>query len=84
MNNKDLSADALGKDLAEALDEIDALRGNQLVLARQCKALHADATVMAMRLMGESDDSFSPETRDVMKRWRPIVMTELQKSASRS
>lgn len=32
--------------------------------------LHEDALTMALRLMGESDDSFSPETREVMTRWR--------------
>jgi hypothetical protein len=47
----DLSADALGKELAEALDEIDALRGNQTYLAKQCETLKA-------RLDIEMDDVF--------------------------
>ena len=36
--------------------------------------LYMDAMTMAMRLMGEDDDSFAPETREVMARWRPRVL----------
>lgn len=34
--------------------------------------MRLDAMTLALRLMGESDDSFAPETRDVMKRFRPM------------
>lgn len=30
-----------------------------------------DAMTMALRLYGESDDTFAPETIEVMSRWRP-------------
>jgi hypothetical protein len=32
--------------------------------------LRADAMVLALRLMGESETSFAPETHEVMTRWR--------------
>ena len=35
--------------------------------------LEADAMTMALRLYGESDDTFAPETIEVMSRWRPKV-----------
>ena len=38
----DLTADSLGKELAEALDEIDSLRGNQLILARERNELERE------------------------------------------
>ena len=31
-----------------------------------------DCKIMALRLMGESDDTFSPECYEVMARWRPV------------
>lgn len=33
-----------------------------------------DAIIMALRLLGEDENKMSPECREVMKRWRPIVM----------
>lgn len=40
--------------------------------------LRDDATTMALRLYGESDDTFAPETREVMSRWRPVVEAMLR------
>jgi len=33
-----------------------------------------DAMIMALRLLGEDEDTFSPECREVMNRWRPVVL----------
>jgi len=33
-----------------------------------------DAMIMALRLLGEDEDTFSPECREVMNRWRPVAM----------
>ena len=38
----------------------------------EVKWLRADALRMALRLYGENPDTFSPETREVMDRWKPI------------
>jgi len=35
--------------------------------------LQQDALTMALRLLGEDANSFSPECREVMDRWRPIA-----------
>jgi hypothetical protein len=36
------------------------------------KQLEADILTLVGRLYGEDDNSFAPETLEVMKRWRPI------------
>ena len=41
----------------------------------------ADALVMALRLLGEDDDTFSPECREAMSRWRPIAMRVLSSAS---
>jgi hypothetical protein len=41
--------------------------------ATQIGELEHDCMTMALRLMGEDPDSFAPETREVMNRWRPKV-----------
>jgi hypothetical protein len=35
--------------------------------------LAQDALTMALRLYGEDEKTFAPETAEVMKRWRPAV-----------
>ena len=42
-----------------------------------CRA-RADALVMALRLLGEDDNSFGPECHEVMKRWGEIAEAALQ------
>lgn len=44
------------RDAAAVVDELNQLR--------------ADAMILALRLMGESESSFAPETHEVMTRWR--------------
>ena len=36
------------------------------------KQLEADILTLVGRLYGEDDNSFAPETYEVMKRWRPV------------
>lgn len=43
-------------------------------------ALESDALTMAMRLMGEDEESFSSEVREAMERWRPKVIKHLAKT----
>jgi len=45
--------------------------------------LYKDALTMAMRLMGEEEDSMSPECREVMTRWRPECVKALAASVGR-
>jgi hypothetical protein len=47
-------------------------------LNRERDQLESDAMTLAMRLYAESDDTFAPETIEVMKRWRPKVLAKLQ------
>ena len=35
--------------------------------------LAADCMTLTLRLMGEDDNTFAPETREVMSRWRPMA-----------
>jgi hypothetical protein len=42
--------------------------------------LYRDALTLALRLMGEDESTFSPETAAVMDRWRPRCMEALQKA----
>lgn len=51
---------------AKAATIEDAVR-----LAKINAELAADATKMALRLIGEPDETFSPDVWDVMRRWRP-------------
>ncbi len=37
----------------------------------QMRTLERDAMTLALRLYGESYETFSPETMEVMDRWRP-------------
>ena len=41
------------------------------------EGLKMDALTMALRLLGESEETFSPECREVMDRWRPIALRVL-------
>ncbi len=44
---------------------------------KEAADLRSDALTMALRLFGESNDTFAPETAEVMGRWRPIVEAKL-------
>jgi len=44
------------------------------VIINEIIQLKKDALVMALRLMGEDDETFSPECHEVMKRWKPIAL----------
>ena len=46
--------------------------GDYVPMTAEFKQLRSDALRMALRLYGEDPDTFSPETREVMDRWRPI------------
>lgn len=39
--------------------------------------LHEDAMTMALRLMGEDEESFAPETLEVMERWKDKCMVRM-------
>jgi len=43
--------------------------------------LEADILTLVGRLYGEDDNSFAPETYEVMKRWRPIFARLYLKTA---
>ena len=38
---------------------------------KEAARLREDALIMALRLLGEDENSFGPECREVMSRWRP-------------
>lgn len=40
------------------------------VAPMELQQLHQDALTMALRLLGEDEDTFAPETHEVMSRWR--------------
>lgn len=41
-------------------------------LAENAK-LKSDCMTLVLRLMGEQDNTFAPNTREVMDRWRPLA-----------
>ena len=43
-------------------------------LTKHIETIKQDATTMALRLLGEDENTFSPECYEVMKRWRPIAL----------
>jgi len=45
------------------------------------ESIKKDALVMALRLLGENEDTFSPECREAMSRWRPIAMRVLSSAS---
>lgn len=45
----------------------------------EIKALKSDILTLVGRLYGESDDTFAPETQEVMRRWSPIFVDKFLK-----
>lgn len=60
-------------DMHARLDDLQHYMGSSGRLANHARQLERDAMTMALRLWGEDESTFSPETREVMKRWRPRV-----------
>ena len=54
------------------------LSGYMSRLETKLAAVLDDAMTMALRLYAESDDTFAPETIEVMARWRPLVEAKLR------
>ena len=54
------------------------LSGYMSRLETNLAAVLYDAMTMALRLYAESDDTFAPETIEVMARWRPLVEAKLR------
>ena len=50
-------------------------------LRTRIKELEEDAFVMSLRLLGEDDDTFSPECFGVMKKWKPIAMGAIKNAS---
>ena len=48
-------------------------------LTAERDSINEDAMTTALRLYEEDDDTFSPETYEVMKRWRPLVKAAIGK-----
>lgn len=40
--------------------------------------LRKDCLTLALRLLGESPDTFAPETAEVMDRWRPVCINHIK------
>jgi len=47
-------------------------------LQDELEQLRQDCMTLALRLLGEDDRTFSPETHEVMTRWRPMCLELLQ------
>lgn len=54
-----------------------ALQAESQEQRAEIERLRGDCLVAAMRLAGEADDTFAPETLEFMVRWRPIVEQHL-------
>jgi hypothetical protein len=44
----------------------------------EIRRLESDCMTLALRLLGEDPDTFAPETREVMERWRLKCMVFLK------
>ena len=53
------------------------------VIINEIIQLKKDAFAMALRLIGEDDETFSPECYEVMKRWEPIIESFLAEERGR-
>lgn len=42
--------------------------------------LEAELRIIALRLLGEDESTFSPETKEVMDRWKPRLLEMLDAS----
>lgn len=62
------NADQGKEEGGEMNDKIDNSPIN--LMAQKIEQLEHDAMVIALRLMGEDDATFSPECHEAMKRWR--------------
>jgi len=62
---------AVEQELTEVKTKLSEL---QKVAHAHIDALEKDALTMAMRLMGEDENTFAPETMEVMHRWKKKCM----------
>jgi hypothetical protein len=58
-----------------SIEQLNEILGNEQNRTQQ---LRADVITLGMRLMGEEEESFSPEVSEVMSRWR----THLERALS--
>jgi hypothetical protein len=63
--------EAVEKELQEAEARLLKVQKNA---KDHIESIERDALVMALRLMGEKESTFSPECYEVMTRWRKIAM----------
>ena len=63
-------------------EDIAAMLRQGATAIERVAELEKDCLTLAMRLYGESDDTFSPETYEVMKRWRPVMEAALAQGKS--
>lgn len=68
------------KLVASLKAEITVLRDDIKHLQSHIRDLKSDALTMACRLYGEDVDTFSPETYEVMKRWKKTVDEALKEN----
>ena len=57
------------------------MKAGQEIERRNSEQLERDCMTMALRLYGEDSDTFAPETRECMERWRPRVEALLREPA---
>ena len=66
---------AVEQELTEVKTKLSEV---QKVAHAYINALEKDALTMAMRLMGEDENTFAPETIEVMRRWKKKCMLILR------
>ena len=58
-------------------DRIAELQKENAQLYQRAYLAEKDALIMALRLLGEDESTYSPETYEVMSRWRPKALEVL-------
>jgi hypothetical protein len=69
----DFTDESVVEELKQCIAELEAAREQG-----SCE-LQNDAMTMALRLLGEDESTFSPESIQVMKRWRPKALKFIEK-----
>ena len=70
------------KDQIESANRIllVGMKAGQEIERQKVAELERDCMTLALRLYGENPDTFAPETRECMARWRPRIEALLQVS----
>ena len=57
-------------------EQLESMTKARDFLQKEATKLRNECSILALRLCGEDEDSFAPETKEVMDKWRPLVLDD--------